>query len=490
MTAPPAAPGPSTRIGGRYLLEERIGAGAMGAVWRATDELLGRAVAVKELLTTAVAGAPDGEGPEQASQRIMREGRIGARLQHAHVISMFDVVLHDGRPWLVMEYLPSRSLAAVLAERGPMPPQEVAEIGRQVADGLAAAHAAGVVHRDVKPGNVLIATDGRVKITDFGVSRAVDDVQITRTGLIAGTPAFFAPEVARGRVPTAAADVFSLGATLYTAVEGRPPFGLEDNAYALLHRVATGQVDPPRRAGPLTALLMRLLAAEPADRPTAAEARDALSSLTAVGVASPGAPTATAVRAPGTSRLPYRPAAPPPATITAPPPVRRQVPVAVVLLALLLVAGVVTGALVLSRGGAPDPPPQASPASPGLAPAPAPDADGPVASRPPTAAPAPPAGAAEQFVRSYYALLPRDTDAAWARLSDQARSRSGGRGGFDAFYGRFESVHLENLHGVADDTVEAIVVFDPFDGAGTREPYRFVIGEQDGRTVMVSFARL
>ena len=152
-------------------------------------------------------------------------------------------------------------------------------MGRQVADGLAAAHAAGVVHRDVKPGNVLIADDGRVKLTDFGVSRAVDDVQLTRTGLIAGTPAFMSPEVARGQDPTPASDVFALGATLYAAVEGQPPFGLDDNAYALLHKVATGVVDPPQRAGPLTALLMRLLAADPDDRPTAAQARDALGGI-------------------------------------------------------------------------------------------------------------------------------------------------------------------------------------------------------------------
>ena len=198
----------------------------------------------------------------------MREGRIGARLQHPHVISMFDVVVHEDRPWLVMEYLPSKSLAAMLNETGPMAPREAAEVGRQVADGLAAAHAAGVVHRDVKPGNVLIADDGRVKLTDFGVSRAVDDVQLTRTGLIAGTPAFLSPEVARGQVPTAASDIFALGATLYAAVEGHPPFGLDDNAYALLHKVATGSPEPPQQAGALTALIMRLLADDPEQRPT------------------------------------------------------------------------------------------------------------------------------------------------------------------------------------------------------------------------------
>src|SRR5690349_24884857 len=271
MTTPGGA---ALRVGNRYRLEEQIGIGAMGVVWRATDELLNRPVAVKELL--AVTPGTNAAEIEESRQRLMREGRIGARLQHPHVISMFDVVVHDDRPWLVMEYLPSQSLAAMLNEKGPLEPRVVAEIGRQVADGLAAAHAAGVVHRDVKPGNVLIAEDGRVKLTDFGVSRAVDDVQLTRTGLIAGTPAFLSPEVARGQEPTAASDVFALGATLYAAVEGRPPFGLDDNAYALLHKVATGAVEPPQQAGPLTALLMRLLSDDPAQRPTASQARDAL----------------------------------------------------------------------------------------------------------------------------------------------------------------------------------------------------------------------
>src|SRR6185437_8201220 len=215
------AGGETLRIGNRYRLEEQIGIGAMGVVWRGTDELLNRPVAVKELL--AVAPSANAAEVEESRQRLQREGRIGARLQHAHVISMFDVVIHDDRPWLVMEYLPSDSLATVLRMKGPLLPVQVAAIGRDVADGLAAAHVAGVVHRDVKPGNVLIGTDGRVKLTDFGVSRAVDDVQLTRTGLIAGTPAFLAPEIAQGRTPTAASDVFALGATLYAA-EGAPPF--------------------------------------------------------------------------------------------------------------------------------------------------------------------------------------------------------------------------------------------------------------------------
>ena len=220
----------------------------MGAVWRAVDELLSRTVAMKELL--AVLPGTSAAQIEESRQRILREGRIGARLQHPNVISTFDLVVDDDRPWLVMEYLPSESLAARLSRHGPLPAAEVAEIGRQVADGLAAAHQAGVVHRDVKPGNVLIAAHGLVKLTDFGVSRATDDVQLTRTGVIAGTPAYLAPEIAQGQQATAASDVFALGAALYAAVEGTPPFGLDDNAYALLHKVATGQPEPPGKPAP------------------------------------------------------------------------------------------------------------------------------------------------------------------------------------------------------------------------------------------------
>jgi len=265
-------------ITNRYRIEERIGVGAMGVVWRAVDELLGRTVAMKELL--AVPAGESGPELEESRKRILREGRIGARLQHPHVISMFDVVIHEDRPWLVMEYLPSESLAARITREGPLTAVETADIGRQMADGLAAAHLAGVVHRDVKPGNVLIAADGLVKLTDFGVSRAVDEVQLTRTGVIAGTPAYLAPEVAQGRQPTAASDIFALGATLYTAVEGVPPFGLDDNAYALLHKVATGEPEPPRQAGGLTGVLLRLLSVDPEARPSAAQARDLLAGAT------------------------------------------------------------------------------------------------------------------------------------------------------------------------------------------------------------------
>jgi serine/threonine protein kinase len=254
----------------------------MGAVWLAQDELLGRRVAVKQVLTAPGVSA---EEADQQRQRALREGRIAARLSHPHAISVYDVALESGQPWLVMEYLPSRSLAAVLNEDGVLRVDQVAQIGAQVADALAATHAAGIVHRDVKPANILIGeggpVEGLVKITDFGISHASGDVTLTQTGQITGTPAFLAPEVAQGLPMTEASDVFSLGATLYTCLEGTPPFGMEDNALGMLHRVAGGQTVPPRRSGSLTQPLQRVLAADPADRPTMPEVRDELARLAA-----------------------------------------------------------------------------------------------------------------------------------------------------------------------------------------------------------------
>jgi serine/threonine protein kinase len=252
-------------IAGHYRLLERIGTGAMGVVWRARDERLQRMVAVKQLLLQPGLGAAE---EEEVGRRAMREARIAARLQHPNAIAVFDVAEYEGAPCLVMEYLASRSLAAVISERGSLPPREAAAIGSQVASALAAAHRAGIVHRDIKPGNILVNDAGVAKITDFGISRAVGDATVTQTGMVAGTPAYLAPEVAKGQDSTSLTDVFSLGATLYHAVEGAPPFGLNPNPLALLHAVAVGEVPPPKQAGPLTDLLMSLLRTEPDERPS------------------------------------------------------------------------------------------------------------------------------------------------------------------------------------------------------------------------------
>ncbi|NDK91983.1 serine/threonine protein kinase, partial [Gordonia desulfuricans] len=275
-------PGPHYLVAGRYRLLSRIGGGGMGTVWLARDQLLDREVAVKQVLSTE--GLSE-ESAENVRKRAMREGRIAARLSHRNAIAMHDVALDGGEPWLVMEYLPSRSVAQILHATATIDVTEAAKIGAQVADAMTEAHAAGIIHRDIKPGNILIAGAGRnaglVKITDFGISRAKDDVTITQTGLITGTPAYFAPEVARGDEPGEESDVYSLGATVYTMVEGQPPFGVDDNSLVMLHRVARAQINPMTRAGALEPVILRMLEPSPRRRISMAQARDELARVAA-----------------------------------------------------------------------------------------------------------------------------------------------------------------------------------------------------------------
>ncbi|MGM1065569.1 protein kinase domain-containing protein [Saccharothrix sp. Mg75] len=269
-------------VAGRYRLVELAGRGASGVVWRARDERLGRIVAVKFL------GAPDAPG---AVERIVREGRVAARLRHPHAITVHDVVEHGGKPCLVMEYLPARTLAELVDERGPLPEELVAGVGWQVASALAAAHAVGIVHRDVTTFNVLLTDDGTAKIVDFGVARAIGEGTVTDARLVVGTPAFLAPEVAAGEEAVFASDVYSLGATLYAALEGHPPVGTTDNPYALLRRVVEGQVPPLRFPGPLGEVLARVLRRDPAERPTMAETHALLDDVVS-GRPLPGGPPA------------------------------------------------------------------------------------------------------------------------------------------------------------------------------------------------------
>ncbi|GGP75537.1 protein kinase domain-containing protein [Saccharothrix coeruleofusca] len=321
-------------IAERYRLVAPVGRGATGVVWQARDERLGRVVAIK--FPTAL---PTEGDPSQALERIAREGRIAARLRHPHAVTVHDVVEHGGRPCLVMEYLPSRTLAELLDERGPLPGELVAGVGWQVAAALAAAHAAGVVHRDVTPFNVLLGDDGTAKIADFGVARAVGEGAVADTRPVVGTPAFLAPEVVAGQEAVFASDVYSLGATLYAALEGHPPFG-------------TAQEPPPAEEGasPLAQVLRQLLRRDPAQRPTMAEAHGLLDAVVA-GRPLPGSPQAGDTRAlPAPRRASWR---------------------AITLVsgaAVLAVGGLVVGGLVVnglvagnsSRGG--DPSSEARPA--------------------------------------------------------------------------------------------------------------------------------
>jgi serine/threonine protein kinase len=253
-------------IAGRYRLDEVIGAGGMGEVWRGTDLELDRPVAVKRANLDSV--------------DLLREGRATAALRHPNVVTLYDSVVEDGRRWLILEYVPSRSLAEVLRTDGPLPAATVARVGAQLAAAIAAVHAAGVVHRDVKPGNVLLDHNGDAKLGDFGIARRVSsDDTATDSGLVAGTPAYMAPEVADGDDPSTASDVFALGATLYAAVEGGSPFGRADNPLILLHRASRGEIPRAEHAGALSPVLTALMRRKPVDRPDAATAQRMLAGV-------------------------------------------------------------------------------------------------------------------------------------------------------------------------------------------------------------------
>ncbi len=256
------ATGPGQLLAGRYRLRTLLGQGGMGVVWRAYDELLGREVAVKEVLWPPELSASD---QQVLFRRTVREARAAARLNHPAAVTVFDVVEEHGRPWIVMEFVRSRSLAQAVQEDGLLPPSQAARIGLEVLGALAAAHAAGILHRDVKPGNVLLAEDNRVVLTDFGIAALEGDATLTAAGAVMGSAAYISPERARGGQAEPASDLWSLGVTLYAAVEGRTPHE-RGGAIPTLLSVATEEPDPPQRAGPLTPILQGLLRRDPASR--------------------------------------------------------------------------------------------------------------------------------------------------------------------------------------------------------------------------------
>ncbi|GHG70508.1 hypothetical protein GCM10017788_31570 [Amycolatopsis acidiphila] len=403
-------------IAGRYRLLQELGAGAMGSVWRAFDERLERRVAVKRVLPS-VGTQLDSD----VRDRVLREGRIAARLQHPHAVAVFDVVEDGGLPVLVMEYLPSTSLAEVLLERGPLPVGEVAAIGAQIAAALAAAHAAGVVHRDIKPGNILLAEDG-AKITDFGIAHAAGDATITATGVVAGTPAYLPPETVHGRRPVPKSDVYSLGATLYTAVEGVTPFGRDlENPYAVLYRIAAGEMRPPSQAGPLTPVLTAMLARTPADRPSAEEACDALRAI-------------VDCRAfPLTARLPR-------------PRHRLLASIAAGLAALAVLAYVLVDKPAV--GTPPSPPPA-------------------------VVASAPSAAQLEKAVADYYALLPARPGDAWQRLS--AAGQAQGADAYRQYWATVTRLAVTTAPRAEGGTVTAGLTLTLTDGSTVRETHRIVL---------------
>jgi serine/threonine protein kinase len=283
-------------LAGRYRLDREIGHGAMGSVCDAYDEVLRRRVAIKQV--DFPPGMPAAE-VEQLADRTLREARAIAALSHPHVVTLYDILTPPSGPVIVMELLAARSLAQVLAQEGPLDVGRTAAIGQAVAAGLMAAHAAGITHRDVKPGNVLIGDDGRIKLTDFGIARSVDEHTMTATGLLLGSPAYISPEVAAGSPATPAADAWGLGALLYACVEGRPPYD-RGEPIATLTAVVTDPVPPHPRSGRLSRIIDALLVKDPSRRMPVDEALIAL-----VAVAS-AAPAAAPVRFPPGPVTPQR----------------------------------------------------------------------------------------------------------------------------------------------------------------------------------------
>ena len=274
----PETPPPSRSrvIAGRYRLEHVLGNGSMGTVWAAYDEFLQRKVAVKEVLLPP--GIPAGEA-DALRERTLREARAIAVLSHPNVVTLHDIARQDGEPFVVMELVPSRSLAEVVRQQGPLSTQQTAAVADAVAAGLEAAHRAGITHRDVKPGNVLVGDSGQIKLTDFGIARNVAENTMTSTGIMLGSPAYIAPEVASGQEVTPAADLWSLGATLFAVVEGFPPYDADDDPLATVTEVVHGDVPRPRSAGPLEPVITGLMVKDPDARMGLAEVRRRLRPL-------------------------------------------------------------------------------------------------------------------------------------------------------------------------------------------------------------------
>jgi eukaryotic-like serine/threonine-protein kinase len=263
---------PGRLLSGRYRLVSLIGRGGMGVVWRVRDEVLKRDVAVKEIIWP-----PHFTEPEQrmACSRATREAQMAGRLSHVNVVRIYDILEEDGHPWIVMELLPYQSLRDLVAEQGPLPPARAAQVGLGVLAALRAAHAAGILHRDVKPANIMVGSDGRVVLTDFGIARAADMPTLTTAGALVGSPSYMAPERATGGPSGASGDLWGLGASLYAAVEGHPPFE-RSTPLATLTAVVADEPERALHAGALWPVISGLLGKDPDERLGAAEAEQML----------------------------------------------------------------------------------------------------------------------------------------------------------------------------------------------------------------------
>jgi serine/threonine protein kinase len=523
---------PEALIADRYRLLDRVGSGGMGVVWEGRDERLERRVALKQLHRQSGASAREAE---VANQRAMREARLTARLQHPHAVPVFDAVEQDGQLWIVMPFIPSVTLAAVLEQGGPLQPDEAAKVGAEVASALAAAHAVGIVHRDVKPGNIFIAEDGAALISDFGIARALGDATLTSSGMIHGTPAYLSPEVARGGEANFASDVFSLGSTLYNALEGSPPFGTGENTIALLHRVASGRFPPPQHSGRLTPVIMHMLSTETSDRPSMGAVADGLAALAkgrfdeealTLAASDEGpkdeetTPAAYSGRdaqqatGPSPAAAPKSPVASAPGSqVQRPTELRRRRGLAAAAAVVALIGiGILVAALLVndrraanptvdtgpSTSAAPASTKLSTPAASPIAPTPTPTASVPQqdsAPKPtqprsrapsPTSAPTvrgtPTAAELRRAITNYYALMPRNTDAAWPEMTASYQTNhAGGRQAYQRFWDAISRITVADVRGIPPDSAQATLTYYFKDGRVVRERTAYGLVDEGGR---------
>ncbi|MFL6003915.1 MAG: serine/threonine-protein kinase [Nocardioides sp.] len=496
-------------IAGRYRVVREVGRGGMGAVWLCDDERLGRRVAVKQVGHATGETAPD-------AARAMREARSSAPLNHPNVVAIYDAIDEGDHIWLVMEYVEGRTLAQIIAEDGPVLPEQAALIGAQVADGLAAAHERGTVHRDIKPSNILLGVDGRAKISDFGISRTVGEDTLTQTGMLSGTPSYLSPEIARGEDPSPASDVWALGATLFAAVEGRPPYASQPNPLRTLQNIVNEPVPRPVRAGVITEPIVRMMDPDPQSRWAVADAAHALhrihaqhrtdrtreeTAALAYGVG--GVAAATTQAHPAPSPEPTLEPTPTPAPTSTPEPTPDPAPVPAatprrsrrgrlaLLVAGILAALVILGALAAfvlddeptpTAGDTTEPSADTSSSAAGGSTAgngAGNGAGGEASETPDTDSDVNAAGSPEAFVEDYYSVLPDDTETGWSMLSPGFQNEVG-RGSYDGFWSTIDAVSVEDAQPAGPDAVDTTLVYTKTDGTTDQEVRRIELTETNG----------
>jgi len=439
----------------RYELDHEIGRGGMGSVWLGRDTVLDRAVAVKQIGMGHGGGEPDLE-------RAAREAHLAARINHQNVVAVYDLVEEDGHQWLVMEHVDGPTLAALIAERGAIDPDELTSVVVQIAGALAAAHGHGIVHRDVKPSNILLTSNGVAKLSDFGVARAQADASLTQTGLVTGSPAYLSPEVASGGSATAASDVWSLGASLFHALAGHPPYKVGDNVLGAMYRIV--HEEPPRLQidGPLAALVTAMMRQAPDARPTMIAVQEAAADLLAAADESPldldatqgfAAFAAAPEPTPTTAFRPLEPpVAPPPPPPDAPlvaesPPAEPATSHAIqdrrIWVLAAAAAAIVAVVAVFGLGGDDDPPVAAPTAT---ASAGGGEVD------PPSETPSePPAEvdettqALEGFVTDYLTTASNDPDTGFTMLTPAFQRESDGLDGYKGFWGKVKDLNVQQV---------------------------------------------